>query len=171
MQDLQKLCSKLFRELAQSEHSATVHTRREARRLGEIPPAHALLAISEHAESQRPRLEALMAKRNIPGKRLGDYVGQVFSLLRHVIGDRMIDVERSYRGTLLGVRHGIDTTRLLREVAVRLDDAHLVRFCDELMIDRLGLLERAEHALGWFADEPARAIQSGLRLALQPANK
>ena len=171
MQDLHKLCTKLCRELAQSEHSATVHTRREARRLGDIWPAHALLAIGEHAEQLKPRFEGLLAKRRIKGDTIGRSVGQVFSTLRHAIGDRLIDVERSYRGTLLGIRHGIDTVRLLREVAVREQDVHLMKFCDEFLLERVALIERGEQALAWFADQPARAIRSGLRLALQPAEK
>jgi hypothetical protein len=171
MQDLHKLCTKLCRELAQSEHSATVHTRREARRLGDVPPAHALLAIAEHAQSLKPRFERLMAKRKVKGTSVGRVVGQLFSIIRHVIADRVIDAERSYRGTLLGVRHGIDATRLLREVALREGDVNLVKFCDEILLDRVALIERAEQELAWFADEPSRAIRSGLRLALQPASK
>ena len=171
MQDLHKLCTKLFRELAQSEHSATVHTRREARRLGDIWPAHALLAIAEHADELRPRLEALMAKREVKGKGVGHAVGELFSAIRHAIGDRLIDAERSYRGTLLGVRHRIDAARLLREVAVRERDANLIKFCDEFLLERLALIERAEQALAWFAEQPARAIRSGFRLALEPASK
>lgn len=171
MQDLHKLCTKLCRELAQSEHSATVHTRREARRLGDVPPAHALLAIAEHAQLLKPRFERLMAKRKVKGTSIGRAVGQLFSIVRHVIADRVIDAERSYRGTLLGVRHGIDATRLLREVALREGDVNLGKFCDELLLDRVALIERAEQELAWFADEPSRAIRSGLRLALQPASK
>jgi hypothetical protein len=162
MQDLQKLYTKLLRELAQSEESAIVHPRREAKRLGDIAPAHALLAISAHAEELRPRFEALMVKRQPNGIKVG---------IRQLIADRVIDAERSYRGTLLGVRHGIDLTRLLREVALHARDTHFVKFCDELLVERLGLIEGAEQALAWFAEEPSRAIRSGARLALEPASK
>jgi hypothetical protein len=31
---------------------------------------------------------------------------------------RFVDAERSYRATLLGLRHGVDVARLLREVIV-----------------------------------------------------
>ena len=171
MQDLQKLYTKLCRELAQSEQSATVHPRREARRLGDIPPAHALLAIAAHAEEMRPRFEALMAKRQPNGIKIGRLFGRAFSVIRQVIADRVIDVERSYRGTMLGVRHGIDCTRLLREVALRAHDTHLVKFCDELLVERLALIEGAEQALAWFAEQPEKAIRSGMRLALEPAAK
>ena len=37
--------------------------------------------------------------------------------MRHFVVDRFVDVEQSYRGTLLGMRHGLDLVRLLREVA------------------------------------------------------
>ena len=171
MQDLHKLCTKLCRELAQSEHSALVHPQREAKRLGDISPAHALLAISEHAKELRPRFEALMAKRQPKGTRVGRAFGQAFSTIRHLIADRLIDAERSYRGTLLGLRHGTDVARLLREVALREHDTHLMRFCDEFLIERLALIEGAEAALAWFAEQPSRAIRSGMRLALQPASK
>jgi hypothetical protein len=171
MQDLHKLCTKLCRELAQSEHSATVHPRREARRLGDIPPAHALLALAAHAEEIRPRFEALMAKRQPKGIQIGRAFGEVFSTIRHLVADRLIDMERSYRGTLLGFRHGMDCARLLREVALREHDAHLVRFCDELLLERHALIEGAEQALAWFAEQPSHAIRSGMRLALESPSK
>ena len=165
MSDLHKLRTKLCRELAQSEQSARVHPIREARRLGKVPPAAALRTIAEHAAVMRPRLEALM--RDQPaGLRLGRWAGKLFSVLRHGLFDRMIDTERSFRGTLLGLRHGVDTARLLREVAWRLGDPYLVAFCDELLARRLPLIARAEATLSWFADQPARALQSGLRAAL-----
>lgn len=152
MDDIHELRAKLCRELAQSEHDAQLHPRREARRLGDIPPAHALLAIADHADEVRPRLEALLVKRAPKGRHLGRAVGKVFSGIRHSILDRLISNERSYRATLLGLRHGIDCTRLLREVALCDDDYHLVRFCDELLVERLALIERAEQALAYFAE-------------------
>lgn len=170
MRDLEKLYNKLCRELAQSEQSAMVHPRREAKRLGDIAPAHALRAIAAHAEEMRPRFENLMAKRSV-GIAGGRAFGRAFSAIRHALADRLIDCERSYRGTLLGVRHGIDVTRLLREVALRAHDTHLVKFCDELMVGRLSLVENAEQALAWFAEQPDKAIRSGTRLALEPASK
>src|SRR5688572_2367145 len=98
MQDLHTLCTKLCREFAQSEHSARVHPRREARRLGNVWPAQALLAIVEHANDVRPRFEALMAKRQPKGRKAGSAIGEMFSTIRHAIADRLVDPERSYRG-------------------------------------------------------------------------
>jgi hypothetical protein len=168
MTGLHKLRTKLCRELAQSEHDARIHPVREARRLGDTPPARALLAIADHAEELQPRFASLMLRDQALGLGLGRAVGAAFSALRHAIFDRIIDTERSYRATLLGLRHGIDVARLLREVAARERDTPLVRFLDELLADRLFLMEDADGALDWFADEPNVAIASGLRLALSP---
>jgi len=151
----------------QAEHDAVIHPRREASRLGDVPPAQALLAISEHAARMRPRLEAKLRGEQPTGMRLGRAVAETFSAVRHLLIDRLIDAERSYRGTLLGLRHGVDVARLLREVALRETDAELVHFCDELLVDRTALLEEAEQAMAWFAEQPARALAPGLRVALE----
>ncbi len=167
MSDLEKLRAKLCRELAQSEHSADVHTRREARRLGDVAPARALLALGEHAREQRPRFDSLACRRQPErGLQIARAVGEMFSTLRNLLFDRMIDTERSYRGTLLGFRHGVDVTRLLREVALRIGDDRLLQFCDEWLEQRIRLLHEAERQLAWFADVPGRAIKSGLRASL-----
>lgn len=167
MDHLAKLRTKLCRELAQSERSADVHTRREARRLGDAPPAHALLALGAHARAEKARFDALACKRQAEsGLQLARAVGGLFSTLRHVLFDRLIDTERSYRGTLLGFRHGLDIARLLREVSLRLGDDHLVGFIDDWMPRRLELLHVAERELAWFAEVPARAVQSGARAAI-----
>lgn len=165
---MHKLYNKLCRELAQSENSATVHTQREAKRLGNVPPAAALLALRAHATSLRPRLATLMSTRQPFGAFVGRQVGQLFSSLRHYLFDRLIDVERSYRGTLLGFHHGIATARLLREVSERLGDVHMAGFCEDLLAERVPLVEAAELEVTWFARTPARAIRSGLRVALEP---
>jgi hypothetical protein len=168
---LHKLYSKLLRELAQSEHSAIVHTRRESRRLGDTPPANALRALGAHAAAMRPRYTALLAKRQPFGRVAGRTVGEVFSTLRHFLFDRLLDAERSYRSTLLGFHHGIAAARLLRDVAARFDDEHMVSFCDDLLADRIPLVDAAERQLRWFADAPAKAIASGLRLAMVTSNE
>jgi hypothetical protein len=168
MRDLHKLRAKLCRELAQSEHDARIHPRREAGRLGDTPPGRALRAIATHAAGTYPRYAALMQRRGRRiGLGLGRTVGALFSALRHAIFDRVIDTERSYRATLLGLRHGVDVMRLLRAVAAREGDLYLAAYCDDVLAERLALLDRAEHALGWFADRPAFALRSGLHLALQ----
>ncbi len=166
MNELYKLRRKLARELAQSEKDAMLHTVREARRLGDVPPARALREIAAHAKALEPRFESLMTRDQTLGLGVGRAVGHLFSALRHFFFDRLIDTERSFRATLLGLRHGVDAARLLREVALRAGDPRLVRFCDELLVDRLCLLEHAEQTLTWFAEQPAIALRSGFRMAL-----
>lgn len=166
---LRKLYSKLCRELAQSERSGVIHTRREARRLGDTPPARALRALGAHAAVSLPRFEEILAPTHTLGLLAGRRVGDLFSTLRHFLFDRLIDLERSYRGTLLGFHHGIGTVRLLREVAERRGNHAVVEFCDRWLAERVPLLDAAERELHWFADVPKKAIKSGLRISFEPA--
>ena len=53
------LLASLLAELFQSERSAVKHPRREADRLGDVPPAQALRAASEHAERVHDELHDL----------------------------------------------------------------------------------------------------------------
>jgi hypothetical protein len=119
----------------------------------------------------RPRLVALVGKRQPISRVAGHSVGEVFSTMRHFVFDRMVDAERSYRGTLLGFHHGIGVARLLRDVAARFEDEHMVNFCDDLLADRVPLVDVAERQLRWFADAPAKAIAMGLRLAVAAPNE
>jgi hypothetical protein len=160
---------KLCRELAQSEHSATVHTRREARRLGDTPPARALRALGAHAQAMAPQFASLVELRQPLGFAAGRRVGALFSMLRTLVFDRLIDVERSYRGTLLGFHHGLAVARLLRDVAERLDEKGMVAFCERWLRERDMLVDAAERELHWFAERPRAALRSGLRIAFEPA--
>jgi hypothetical protein len=161
--DLSRLTHRLCRELAQAERSAMLHPRREALRLGATPPGIAMLANAEHAEAMWPRLQALFDRRQIGGIVVGRVVGRAFSELRQFVLDRVLDAERSYRGTLLGLYHGIDVVRLLGSAAARSQDEHLLQFCNEWLAERAFLVERAERALLWFAECPRRALRSPLR--------
>jgi hypothetical protein len=158
--DLARLRRKLCRELAQSELDASLHTVREADRLGDGPHAAALRAIAAHAKVMRPRLDALLIPRQPFGVRAGRAVGHAFSTLRHLVFDRVTSAERSYRGTLLGLWHGIDTARLLRAVAWQAHEVRLHRFCDDLISQREPLIRMAEDALRWFASHPDLALAS-----------
>jgi hypothetical protein len=164
--NMMRLCEKLCRELAQAEHDAIIHTTREARRLGATPPADKLLAIALHAQQLRPRFDALVTLKRPIGVRVARVVANVFSTTRHLFADRLLASERSYRATLLGLRHGIDTARLLAEVVRRQDQARLFDFCNDLIAGREPLLRDAERALAWFADHPTVAVASGLRIGL-----
>jgi len=164
-----RLREKLCREIAQAELSAILHPEREARRLGDVPPAEKLLEISAHAKHMRPRLDALLVPNQPVGIRVGRLVGEMFSNTRHFFFDRFLSTERSYRATLLGLHHGIGIAKLLRELAQREDLVRLHRFCDDLIADREPLLREAERVLAWFADHPDIASASGLRNALAPS--
>jgi hypothetical protein len=157
-----RLRDKLCRELAQVERDARLHTRREARRLGDVPPARALLAIATHADEVEMVLEKMIGQRQGIGVRIARAVAHAFSGVRHFFLDRLIDRERSYRATLLGLKHGIDTLRLLREVATLNGDRRHLKFCDLVLVERLCLLEDAEQALVWFAEHPQLALGSGM---------
>lgn len=172
MNPLRKLYNKLCRELAQSERSAVVHTRREARRLGgDTPPARALRALGAHALAMQPRFHEVVERRQPVGTSVGRRFGELFSTLRHYLFDRLVDVERSYRGTLLGFHHGLGSGRLLREVAERLDEQRMVAFLDDWLRERIALVDAAERELHYFAEEPRKAIRSGLRAAFEPSHE
>jgi hypothetical protein len=164
---LRKLYCKLCRELAQSERSAEVHTRREARRHGDTPPGRALRALGAHARAIRPRFDAVVDARQPLGSTAGGAVGELFSILRALLFDRFISVERSYRGTLLGFHHGLSTARLLRDVAQRLDERDMVELLEAWLHEREPLVAAAERDVRWFAEMPDNAIKSGLRIAFE----
>lgn len=146
-----------------------VHATREARRLGDSPPARALRALAAHAAAVRPRFDGLVTERQPLGVLAGRAVGQLFSVLRHFLFDRLIDLERSYRGTLLGFHHGLSVGRLLRDVAERLDEREMIAFLEQWLRERDALVDAAERELHYFADLPRRAIKSGLRVAFEPS--
>lgn len=152
------LYRKLCRELAQAEQAADLHPRRQARQLGNTAPANAFLDIADHARSWWPAYRA--AAGHALGLGAGVTVGKMFSAIRYVAVDRWIDAQRAYRGTLLGLRHGVDCARLLGEVATDVGNAPLVRWCDEMLEGRLLLLAEAERALAWFARHPGAAIHA-----------
>jgi hypothetical protein len=156
----QKLRDKLCRELAQSEHDAIVHCVREARRYGRQPPGQILRAVADHARQIRPALGRVWGDGPPLGIRAGQAVGEAFSALRHLATDWIIDAERSYRATLLGLRHGLDAARLLREVLVQQQDRDAQRVCDELIAGRGELLTGVEDRLRWFAAHPDVALRS-----------
>jgi hypothetical protein len=152
-----KLFKRLGHELFQTETSAALHCRREAERLGAAPPAEALRAVANHAQDVLRDLPGLAALTSVPQSKAGATVGRIFSELRDKLADRMIDSERSYRGTLLGARHGVDLVRLLRSAAEQQGDRELQAFCDRWLERRGQLVERVAAELDWFARNPENA--------------
>ena len=107
----------LARELFQTETSAARHCRREAERLGDTGPARALLAVADHADAVLKELPAIAERNDMPVSKGGRMTGALFSQLRDKMFDMLIDSDRSYRGTLLGCRHGLDVVRTLQQLA------------------------------------------------------
>ncbi len=136
-------------ELYQTEASARRHAHREFRRLRDTPPGRALEVISRHAAATLRMLPEVVGARGFIGDGAGRLLGSSFSLLRRVV-DPLLGRERSYRMTLLGVHHGIDTVRTIRNRAIDAGDEHLAAWCDAWLDTRLRLLQNAELALLWF---------------------
>ncbi|WP_437590031.1 hypothetical protein [Sorangium sp. So ce1000] len=150
----------LVREVFQTERSAMIHPRIEAERLGDVPPAHALRAVSTHAEATLSELPPLLRERGLPTSVGGLVVGEAFSALRDRLADHLLSTERSYRGTLLGMRHGVDLIELLQYVATVEGDAPLAAWCARWLSMRRPLVEAVSDELAWFAARPARAMRA-----------
>lgn len=157
--DLHRLLCSLTRELFQTETSAALHCRREAERFGDARPAKAMLAVAEHAEKVLEHLPALMKRNGLPLSRGGMMVGSMFSMLRQRFADHLLDAERSYRGTLLGMRHGVDLMLLFRHVAERIPKPELVTFADDWLSTRETLVREAQEELAWFASHAEYAVK------------
>ncbi len=159
MTALEALHHKLCRELAQAETSAQYHPARQARQLGDNPPARAFANIAAHAIEVWPAFEAIVGKK-VLGLGLGREIGRLFSTTRYLTVDRWMDTQRSYRGTLLGLQHGLDCGWLLRRVAEHSNEPALAAWCDDVLTRREELVAIAEAALDWFAQFPEVAIRA-----------
>ena len=153
----------LTRELFQTEISASRHCRREARRLTGTGPGYALQAVADHADAVVDELPRLATRNGLPVSRGGRLTGALFSQLRDKMFDMLIDSDRSYRGTLLGCRHGLDVVRMLQQVAVHNGLTDLDAFCAAWLNTRAVLVQKVEDELAWFARHPAAALQIARR--------
>ncbi len=155
-----KLLRGLFRELFQTETSAHEHCHVEAERLGaSTSPARAMQAVSEQAAQVLAALPGLARERGLPPSEGGKVVGKMFSVLRDDAADLALSLEQSYRGTMLGMRHGMDVVALLEKVAERRSDGGLVRWCQQWRADRQPLMIAVESQLSWFAYNAAEAMK------------
>jgi len=152
------LLKSLFGELFQTERSAMKHPRREAERLGG-PPAQAMTAVADHAKGIFAELCAVARASDAPVSRAGMALGSVLSIARHLVLDRTVEAERSYRATLLGMRHGVDLVKLIRKLADASGKVELAGFCTRWLEEREPLVDRVESAMGWFAEHPKRAAE------------
>jgi hypothetical protein len=153
------LLKSLIREFYQTETSAVTHCRREAKRLGDEPPARVLMAVSNQAARVLRELPEICERHALPKSVGGVSVGRLFSFARDKFADRLIRLERSYRGTMLGLRHGFDLVLLLAKTARDGGLTDLEEFCEQWLAARQPLLEDLERELAWFAQHPPAALR------------
>ena len=147
----QRWFERLTPELFQTERSAIEHPKKEAERLGDVPPSAAMLAVSAHAERALTHLKKAMPETSSAGEQ----AGRLFSMLRDTFADRTLTHERSYRGTMLGMQHGIDLMRTMAPLAAQLGHEELSEFMEAWIAERTTLLERCQRVgAAWFNDHP-----------------
>lgn len=153
-----ELLEQLAHELWQTETSASRHCRREAARLGEdTAPARALLAAAQHADEIMAQLPKYPLVDSAKRRNIGKALGQLFSISRVAVADKLLSNERSYRGTLLGLRHGVDLVRLMRDAAELAGEPALLGLFERWLKERTPLVEAVANELRWFADRPKQA--------------
>lgn len=158
----QTLLNNLTLELYQTETSAVRHSNREAERFESgLPPATALRAVGIHAERTLIELPGLAERAGLSVSKTGILLGELLSQGRDKLSDVFTDRERSYRGTLLGMRHGIDVFRLTHELASSIHNYELRDFTKAWLEERSPLVQRVDEALGWFAEHPDEAVGFG----------
>ena len=163
MKTKDRLTTTLFAEVFQTERSAIRHPIVEADRLGPCTPADALRAVAAHASRVEPSLAALAEKRGVKRSKIGRAFGSFFSISRNRFADFMLSTEQSYRGTLLGIRHGHDVVTLFGMAAAAEGDRELAAWCDAWLAQRAPLADAVADALVWFAEHPDRALRNAKR--------
>lgn len=170
--DDRRLLEKLIRETARAETQAVEHPMRESRRIGTTPPVEALQAVAEHATMMQARFATLLEGHELELHLNRAGLGTTLATLRHLVVDRVIDAERSYRSALLDLRHGVEVVKLLREITRREMFFGLIRWCDDWLGARRTLVARVEAQLGWFADQellaPTAATSEDLEDTFEP---
>jgi hypothetical protein len=149
--EYQALLRNLAHEVFQTETSASKHSRREAERYKDTPVEQALLAVAHHADAALSEFKSLAEQESLPTSVAGGMLGEAFSLVRDFLADRTIEAERSYRGTLLGIRHGIDVVHMVEHVAVAAGRTPLVEWARNWLRTRTPLAQAVEEQLAWFA--------------------
>lgn len=152
------LVTVLLPEVFQTEESALLHPQREANRLAGTPPAASMLAVSAHAKEALVNLRRLAEARGHEAAEGGTTIGKIFSVLRDFGTDLFLSSEKSYRATILGIRHGLGVFMFLEDAAIASGDQELADYCAEWLAKRTKLTEAVEHDLAWFADHPDVAL-------------
>ena len=154
------LSKKLLGEAAQTERSAARHCRIEAERLPDTGPGRAMHAVCTHAEREEPKVHRLAEERGVAASKIGAAIGNAFSVGRDQVTDLLLTCEQSYRGTLLGMRHGRDLVDLMRLAAATEHDAALEAWATAWLAAREPLLAAAAAELRWFAENQAEAMKN-----------
>jgi hypothetical protein len=149
--EYQALLRNLAHEVFQTETSASKHCRREAERYKDTPVEQVLLAVANHADVALREFKSLAEQEDLPTSVPGGVLGEAFSLMRDFLADRTIEAERSYRGTLLGIRHGIDVMHMVEHVATAGERPALAEWVRGWLRARTPLAQAVEEQLAWFA--------------------
>lgn len=151
---------KLLGELGQTERSAARHCGIEADRLKGSPPGAAMQAVSDQAKGLEKEIDRLCEARDVKAHTIGAAIGNLFSIGRDQVADLMLRSEQSYRGTLLGMRHGRDLVELLRLASTHEGDAELAAWCKQWLVAREPLIAACSTALSWFAEHQDEATSN-----------
>jgi len=116
-------------------------------------------AVAVHAARVLPELRRLAEVEGFGLRSVGSWIGDAFSVARRLAFDRALDREKSYRGTLIGLYHGVDVVRLVRAAARAQGRDYVVTFCETWLEERVPLIDAAGRELDWFAAHPAIAMQ------------
>jgi hypothetical protein len=114
--------------------------------------------VAAHADAALLELTELARMHGLPRSTLGSLLGALFSEARERIVDHLIDAERSYRGTLLGMRHGLDVMRMFGTCATLAQYDGLSAWAEGWLSLRTPLVDEAERQLAWFALHADRAL-------------
>lgn len=166
LNQLEKLLHNVTHEVFQTETSAVRHCRREADRLGATSPGRAMLAISEHAKRVLDALGPVCQQDGLPVGVGGSTAGIFLSEMRDKVLDRLIQSERSYRGTLMGLHHGVDLMKLVAFAAEASGKSSLMALSADWLVVRPGLVRTAVDELAWFVMHPERAMELARPLVL-----
>lgn len=153
-----RLLSGLCRELLHAERSAAKHCTSEAQRLGSCPPGMVLRAVAGHANDALLELALVCQICELPAGSWVERLVSLFSVARSTLLDPLLPKQMSYRGTLLGLRHGADVVRLLRQTSMVTGYHEIAEWCDRFTATRAPLIELASEELSWFAENPRRAV-------------
>lgn len=166
----------LLLELATAERLASRSPRREAERLGDVPPAHALRAVAAHADESRDDLDGVLRARRTSSSAWSFAASALAQLVDEALSVRLDD-EHRFRRALLALRRGLDVARAVRASASHEGDGELLVLCDRWLAVRIRLVAGVEAELAWFGRPTrrslarARIVRTAMLLGLVTCNQ